>query len=301
MRVARLANGSYQPRCAIADPDAAFNEETTLPRRMARRSRFVRGGIALGAAGIVGALAIITPGLAQSAAASNSQATTVVGEADPTVRVGTTDAFVARGTSTDRDTAREELATESVSEAASQRASKLDAVGQQVADAQASVAAQARTETLSSTGTAIDAEAERFASMIFFWPTEGEINSPWGMRLHPILRYTRLHGGADIGGAVGAPIYAVADGVVTKAAQGYNGGSGNNVRIDHGTLQGQAIETSYLHMHDISVHEGQKVKKGQQIGSVGNTGLSTAPHLHFSVYVSGANVDPAPFLYAGRR
>lgn len=300
--MARLANGSYQPRCAIADPDAAFNEETALPRRMARRSRFVRGGIALGAAGVVGALAIITPGLAQSAAASNSTpATAVVGEVDPSVRVGTTDAFLARGTSTDRDTNREELATQSVTEAASQRASRLDAVGQQVADAQASVAAQARTETLTSTGSAIDAEAERFASMIFFWPTEGEINSPWGMRLHPILRYTRLHGGADIGGAVGAPIYAVADGVVTKAAQGYNGGSGNNVRINHGKLAGEAMETAYLHMHDITVSEGQKVKKGQRIGSVGNTGLSTAPHLHFSVYVNGVNSDPAPYLNAGRR
>ncbi|MBB1494461.1 M23 family metallopeptidase [Propioniciclava sp. MC1683] len=137
--------------------------------------------------------------------------------------------------------------------------------------------------------------------MKFFWPTEGEISSPWGMRLHPILRYTRLHGGADIGGAVGAPIYAVADGVVTKAAQGYNGGSGNNVRIDHGQMDGQNIETSYLHMNSISVSDGQKVKKGQQIGTVGNTGLSTAPHLHFSVYVNGANSDPAPFLYAGRR
>ncbi len=298
--MARLVNGSYQPRCAIADPDAAFNEETSLPRRMARRSRFVRGGIALGAAGIVGALAIITPGLAQSAAASNSPATTVVGEADSTIRVGTTDAFVTRGTSTDRDTAREELAVESVSEAASQRATALDAVGEKVADATASVAAQARTATLTNTGTAIDAEAERVASIKFFWPTEGEINSPWGPRLHPILRYTRLHGGADIGGAVGAPIYAVADGVVTKAAQGYNGGSGNNVRIDHGKMDGEAIETSYLHMHTIDVRDGEKVKKGQKIGTVGNTGLSTAPHLHFSVYVNGANSDPAPYLNAGR-
>ncbi len=298
--MARTLQGSYQPRCAIVDPDQAFNDETSLPRRMARRNRFVRGGIALGAAGVVGALAIITPGLAQSAAASNSPATTVVGEVDPATRVGTTDAFVTRVASTDRDLAREELAADSVADATVQRASQLDAVDQQVADAQATLAAQVRNETLSSTGSAIDAEAERVASIKFYWPTEGEISSPWGPRLHPILRYTRLHGGADIGGAVGAPIYAVADGVVTKAAQGYNGGSGNNVRIDHGTMDREAIETSYLHMHTIDVREGQKVKKGQKIGSVGNTGLSTAPHLHFSVYVNGANSDPAPYLNAGR-
>ena len=149
---------------------------------------------------------------------------------------------------------------------------------------------------MASTTSAIDAEAERLASIKFFWPTEGGINSPWGPRLHPILKYTRLHGGADIGGAVGAPIYAVADGVVTKAATGYNGGSGNNVRIDHGVMEGEAIETSYLHMNSLDVSVGQKVKKGQKIGSVGSTGLSTAPHLHFSVYVHGVNSDPAPYL-----
>lgn len=295
-----LTSGSYQPRCAIADPDQAFPDESSLPRRVARRGRLLRGGIALGAAGIVGALAIITPGLAQSASASNSPATTVVGEVDPTVRVGTTDAFVTRVASTDRDLEREELATQSVAEAATRRAAQLDAVDEKVAQVQASAAAQVRSEALSTTGTAIDAEAERFAAQKFFWPTEGEINSPWGMRLHPILRYTRLHGGADIGGALGAPIHAVADGVVTKAALGYNGGSGNNVRIDHGPMDGQAIETSYLHMNSLSVSAGDKVKKGQQIGTVGNTGLSTAPHLHFSVYVNGANSDPAPFLHAGR-
>lgn len=299
--MARMVSGSYQPRCAIEDPDRAFNDETSLPRRMARRGRFVRGGIALGAAGVVGALAIITPGLAQSAAASNSAATTVVGEVDPAVRVGTTDAFVTRVPSTDRDLVREQLAEETVHEATSQRASELDQVGQKVADAQASVAAQARTQSLTTTGDAIDAEAERYASMKFFWPTEGEISSPWGMRLHPILRYTRLHGGADIGGAVGAPIYAVADGVVTKAAQGYNGGSGNNVRIDHGNIDREAIESSYLHMHTIDVAAGQKVKKGQKIGTVGNTGLSTAPHLHFSMYVNGVNSDPAPYINTARR
>ncbi len=295
--MARIDSGSYQPRCAIADSDEAFLPESGLPRRMARRSRFVRGGIALSAATAVGVLAVLTPGIAQSVSAANAATSEVEAAPAQTVRVGTTDAFTARGTSTDRSTTRPEI---DVNTAAVARASSLDAVDQQVADAQASVAAQARNATLASTGTAIDAETERIAAQVFYWPTEGEISSPWGMRLHPILRYTRLHGGADIGGAVGAPIHAVADGVVTKAAQGYNGGSGNNVRIDHGTIEGKPVETSYLHMHTITVAPGETVKKGQVIGSVGNTGLSTAPHLHFSVYVNGVNSDPAPYLYAGR-
>ena len=296
--MARIS-GSYQPRCAVADSDEAFLTEPGLPRRMARRNRFLRSGIALGAAATVGVLAVVTPAIAQSVSAANAATTDAAGfAATDTSRVGTTDAFNARGNSTDRNTARPAV---DVSEAALQRANSLDAVAQQVADTQASVAAQARAASLTSTGSAIDAVTERVAAQLFYWPTEGEINSPWGMRLHPILRYTRLHGGADIGGAVGAPIYAVADGVVTKADLGYNGGSGNNVRIDHGTMNGKAIETSYLHMHTLNVREGQAVKKGQLIGSVGNTGLSTAPHLHFSVYVNGANSDPAPYLYAGRR
>ena len=134
------------------------------------------------------------------------------------------------------------------------------------------------------------------ASSTFFWPTKGSITSPWGMRLHPILGYTRLHGGVDMGGASGQPIYAAQDGVITKAATGYNSGSGNNIRIDHGTIGGKQLETAYLHMSTLKVSVGQRVKRGQLIGTVGSTGLSTAPHLHFSLYVKGVNSNPAPYL-----
>ena len=128
------------------------------------------------------------------------------------------------------------------------------------------------------------------------WPTAGGIGSPWGMRMHPILKYKRLHGGVDIGGATGQPVYAAEDGVVTRAALGYNSGSGNNVRIDNGTLAGRSVETSYLHLNSISVQVGQRVRRGQLIGTVGSTGLSTAPHLHFSLYLDGVNSNPAPWL-----
>lgn len=129
-----------------------------------------------------------------------------------------------------------------------------------------------------------------------FWPTAGDIGSPWGMRLHPILRYKRMHGGVDIGGQTGAPIYAAADGVVTRAETGYNNGSGINVRIDHGKISGKDVETAYLHLSRFIVKPGQKVARGQVIGYLGNTGLSTAPHLHFSVYANGANVNPAAWI-----
>ncbi len=298
--MARSLPGSYQPRCAIEDPDAAFLDSPSHPRRHVGPNRLLRGGIAFGAAGVVGLLAIVTPGVASNASASNNPVvveTTPAPEASA-ARPGTTDAFAVRGSQTDRTALREEIST--VDSAVAERAADLETVGEQVAQTQTAAAAQARTSALTTTTTAIDAENERIKSQVFFWPTEGGIVSPWGMRMHPILHYARLHGGSDIGGNTGAPIYAVADGTVTKAAEGYNGGSGNNVRIDHGKLDGVALETSYLHMNSLEVSPGQKVKKGQRIGTVGSTGLSTAPHLHFSVYENGVNSDPAPWLAKGR-
>lgn len=287
--------GSPRPR-QIDDVDAPAS--VAGDRRSATVSRVVRIGIAVAAASAVGALALVSPGL--DAQASNAAPTATTPSPAAAV-AGSTDAFTGRETSTSRDQIREELAAGDVAAAASDRAAVLDEVGEQVADAQTSAAAAARSEALASTVTAIDSEAQRIAEAdTFFWPTEGGISSPWGMRLHPILHYTRLHGGADIGGAVGAPIYAVLDGVVTKAASGYNSGSGNNVRIDHGTVDGEALETAYLHMDSFIVAEGETVKRGQLIGYVGNTGLSTAPHLHFSVYVNGVNSDPAPYLARGQ-
>lgn len=286
-----MAPRSPQPRRALDSADT-YLTPTAHPRRIVRSGRATRVGIALGSAGAVGALAFAAPGIALSA----SPASTPLVATTTEVQVGTTDAFVTRGSTADRDTARASLSDTDVSTAATARAADLAQQDAQVTETQTTAAAQARTEELKTTGSQIDDEAERLEAAKFFWPTEGSITSDWGMRMHPILHYTRLHGGVDIGGKVGAPIYAVQDGVVVKAAKGYNGGSGNNVRIDHGTIDGQKIESAYLHMNDYVVAEGEKIKKGQLIGYVGNTGLSTSAHLHFSIYINGVNSDPEPFL-----
>ena len=247
----------------------------------------MRASIALGSAGVVGILALSAPGMALGSWS--------VSDTPAESRYGTTDAFAPRGSTTDRSADREALTADDLSVAASERVAALTSVDDQVLAAQASASVGVRTEALAATGGQIDDEAKRLAvAGTFYWPTAGGINSPWGMRKHPILRYTRLHGGADIGGAIGAPIYAVLDGKVTVAAS--SSSSGNHVRLDHGTVDGEALETSYLHMNSYIVGEGQTVRRGQLIGYVGNTGLSTAPHLHFSVYVNGANSDPAPYL-----
>jgi murein DD-endopeptidase MepM/ murein hydrolase activator NlpD len=114
----------------------------------------------------------------------------------------------------------------------------------------------------------------------------GHITSNFGMRFHPILGYSRLHAGVDIGAAYGSPIYAVGDGAVIFA--GWHGGHGNYVKLD----QGGGYATGYGHMSRIAVAPGMRVRAGQVIGYVGSTGLSTGPHLHYELYRGGVPVDP---------
>jgi murein DD-endopeptidase MepM/ murein hydrolase activator NlpD len=117
-------------------------------------------------------------------------------------------------------------------------------------------------------------------------PVAGRMSSGFGMRRHPILGYTRMHAGIDFAARYGSPIYAVTDGVVAYA--GRHGGHGNYVRIEHGG----GLATGYAHMSRIAAIPGQRVRRGQVIGYVGSTGLSTGPHLHYELYRNGVTVNP---------
>ena len=128
----------------------------------------------------------------------------------------------------------------------------------------------------------------------FIWPVYGKISSPYGWRIHPITKKWSFHTGVDIAAPIGTPVFAADDGVVKFA--GRNGGYGLMILIDHGKYQ-----TVYGHLSKIDVFEGQYVKKGQLIGRVGSTGVSTGPHLHFEVRVWGRHTDPMAFLPSPRR
>ena len=112
------------------------------------------------------------------------------------------------------------------------------------------------------------------------------VESPFGMRLHPVFLELRMHTGVDFDGTIGQSVRAAAAGAVVyaKSEDGY----GNVVVIDHGNQ----IATVYAHMIGYSVKVGDVLARGQVLGSVGNTGFSTGPHLHFEYRVSGAPIDP---------
>lgn len=119
----------------------------------------------------------------------------------------------------------------------------------------------------------------------------GRIVSGYGMRFHPILKYRRMHWGIDISAPKGTPIYATADGVIEFT--GRRGAFGNLVIINHG----YGYKTQYGHMNNFAVKRKQKVKRGEIIGYVGNTGLSSAPHVHYDIVKDGKRINPVNFFY----
>jgi murein DD-endopeptidase MepM/ murein hydrolase activator NlpD len=118
------------------------------------------------------------------------------------------------------------------------------------------------------------------------------IASGFGLRIHPIYKVTRMHTGIDFAATTGTPIYATANGTVVTVDTKYDG-YGKMVVIDHGF----GYSTRYAHMQDFLVTVGQKVKRGQKIGYVGSTGVSTASHLHYEVLINGEQIDPVHYFF----
>ncbi len=137
-----------------------------------------------------------------------------------------------------------------------------------------------------------------YSGGIMLWPTYATsyITSGYGNRLHPIQGIIKNHDGIDIGGALGDPVYAAADGIIIYSAFN-NGGYGNMVMIDHGINDnGIKIVTLYGHGSKLLKNVGDEVKTGDVIMEVGSTGYSTGPHLHFEVRENGVSTDPKKYL-----
>ncbi|MDP4114962.1 MAG: M23 family metallopeptidase [Bacteroidota bacterium] len=122
-------------------------------------------------------------------------------------------------------------------------------------------------------------------------PIEGNyMTSGFGIRYHPILHMNKMHEGIDINAAVGTTVMASGNGTVVFT--GVKGGYGNVIEIDHG----YGYHTVYGHLSEILVSVGQKVKRREEIGKSGNTGMSTGPHLHYEVSYNGEKIDPLNFF-----
>jgi murein DD-endopeptidase MepM/ murein hydrolase activator NlpD len=140
-----------------------------------------------------------------------------------------------------------------------------------------------------SSGSSRSSSAQR-ASQNFSLPVPGPITSPYGMRLHPILRYWKLHDGTDFRAGCGAVIRAPNAGRV--AERYYNAAYGYRLMIDHGYVRGKFVTTGYNHAMRYTVRVGQRVRKGQVIGYVGTSGYSTGCHLHLMVWLNGRVTNP---------
>lgn len=139
---------------------------------------------------------------------------------------------------------------------------------------------------------------DRIAAMPAIMPikkNQCKLVSGFGSRYHPILHYRRMHTGVDLTARKGTPVYATADGSVTTAGRGGKelGGYGVCVVINHG----YGFQTLYAHLNDVAVKPGKKVKRGELVGHVGSTGLSSGSHLHYEVIQNGKKVNPVYYFF----
>ena len=137
-----------------------------------------------------------------------------------------------------------------------------------------------------------NATAKTYDGGMFKWPAPSytRISSPFGYRMHPILKTQLYHNGVDLAAPGGSPILAAYNGTVCAA--GYSATMGNYIMIDHGS----SLYTIYMHASALYVSKGQEVSAGQKIAAVGTTGRSTGNHLHFGVRLNGAYVNPMNYL-----
>lgn len=136
--------------------------------------------------------------------------------------------------------------------------------------------------------------SERMRHIPAIKPVDNIMISAYGMRLHPVLGYRRMHDGVDFRSEVGAPVYATGDGTITTAAT--SGTYGRLITVEHG----YGFETRYAHLSGFAegIRRGVSVKRGDLIGYTGRSGMVNGPHLHYEVWLNDQPVDPLLYLFA---
>ena len=139
----------------------------------------------------------------------------------------------------------------------------------------------------------IKEDVSRIAKIPSIRPVDGGyLNSRFGYRMDPIDNVKRFHHGCDFSVSIGTPVYAPADGIIKRAY--YLGGFGNHIKVDHSG----GYSTIFAHLSKINVKSGQKVHRGEIIGLTGNSGRSTAPHLHYEVHYYGEPENPLDYFFS---
>lgn len=199
-------------------------------------------------------------------------------------------AEVARQKRIEEEKRRKAEAARRAEEEARKKKAATQAASQEVASSSTSSSGSE-----SNSGSNSNSGNTKVSSYGFIRPIAANPGSPFGLRYHPILHYWRMHNGTDFGARTGTPIYAARAGTVLRAERA--GGFGNFVLIGHGSIiNGKYTTTGYAHQSKIVVKKGQKVQQGQLIGYVGNTGLSTTPHLHLEVRLDGTPVNAMNYI-----
>jgi murein DD-endopeptidase MepM/ murein hydrolase activator NlpD len=153
------------------------------------------------------------------------------------------------------------------------------------------VVAEGQSASLADLVRGLEGKHALLASSPSIWPAKGWLTSRYGYRVSPFTNKPQFHAGLDIAGTPGTPVIAPAQGRVTFV--GKRGPLGNSVTIDHG----HGVRTQYGHNDQLHVKIGQKVERGDVIATMGNTGRSTGPHLHYVVEVHGKTKDPLDFIF----
>lgn len=133
-------------------------------------------------------------------------------------------------------------------------------------------------------------QSSTLAATPSIWPAKGWVTSGYGERTSPFTGFQGLHKGMDIANRIGTPVVATAEGIVVQA--GNDPGLGKAVVISHG----MGMKTTYGHLSEVMVRPGQKITRGQKIATMGNTGRSTGPHLHYEVTQNGVSVNPSKYI-----
>lgn len=151
--------------------------------------------------------------------------------------------------------------------------------------------AEGRLLSLKELVAALENKATKLASSPAVWPTQGWLTSRFGTRVSPFTGKRQFHAGIDIAGATGSDVVATADGKVVYS--GKKGPMGNTIILDHG----YGVRTHYGHNDALAVKKGERVKRGQKVATLGSTGRSTGPHLHYTVELKGKAVNPLDYIF----